>query len=133
MQFVVRIILLIKVFKWKGKYWMIVDVWKGMEIYSSDDLKNWKKQHTRILETGGTGKDDGAIGGHCDVIVNDDKAYVFYFTHPGRTAVNPAPASTIEARRSVIQLVELEYKNGELVCDRNNETYINLKSKKQKN
>jgi hypothetical protein len=118
-----------KVFRWKEKYWMIVDVWKGMEIYSSDDLMTWKKQSTRILEHGGTGKDDGAIGGHCDVVVNNDRAYVFYFTHPGRTAINPAPASAVESRRSVIQLVELEYKNGELVCDRNIETFINLKSK----
>jgi hypothetical protein len=90
----------------------------------------WKKQSTRILEQGGTGKDDGAIGGHCDVVVNDNKAYVFYFTHPGRTAINPASASAVAARRSVIQLVELEYKDGELVCDRNIETYIKLKNKK---
>ncbi len=116
-----------KVFKWKDSYWMIVDIWRGMEIYNSADLMNWKKQSTRILETGGIGKYDGAIGGHCDVLVNNEKAYVFYFTHPGRTTVNPAPSSSIAGRRSVIQLVELEYKNGELICDRNKDTFINLK------
>jgi beta-xylosidase len=116
-----------KVFKWKDKYWMIVDVWKGMDIYHSDDLLNWKRQASRILETGGIGKDDGAIGGHCDVVVKNNKAYVFYFTHPGRTALNPAPASSVGGRRSVIQVVELEYKNGEISCDRNRETVINLK------
>lgn len=116
-----------KVFKWKDKYWMIVDVWKGMDIYHSDDLLNWKRQASRILETGGIGKDDGAIGGHCDVAVKNNKAYVFYFTHPGRTALNPAPASSVGGRRSVIQVVELEYKNGEISCDRNRETVINLK------
>ena len=116
-----------KVFRWKDGYWMIVDVWKGMEIYYSTDLLNWTKQSTRILEEGGTGKDDGAIGGHCDVVVNNGKAYVFYFTHPGRTKVSPAPQNSYEAKRSVIQVVELEYKNGELSCDRNKDTFIHLK------
>jgi len=115
-----------KVFKWKDSYWMIVDVWKGMEIYQSNDLLNWKKQTTRILEEGGTGKDDGAIGGHCDVVVNADKAYVFYFTHPGRTKVSPAPSNSYETKRSVIQVAELEYQNGELTCDRNQTVFINL-------
>jgi len=118
-----------KVFQWKNKYWMIVDVWKGMEIYQSDDLLTWKKQSKRILEEPGTGKDDQAIGGHCDVVVNNDKAYVFYFTHPGRRKDNPAVRGSVEERRSVIQLVELEYKDGELVCDRNKPAYINLKKK----
>lgn len=108
-----------KVFQWQGKYWMIVDAWKGMEVYSSDDLLTWNKQRNRILEEGGTGRDDGAIGGHCDVIVNNNKAYVYYFTHPGRTKVSPAPANTVAAKRSVIQVAELKYENGEITCDRN--------------
>jgi len=116
-----------KVFRWKESYWMIVDVWKGMEIYQSQDLLNWKKQTTRILEEGGAGKDDGAIGGHCDVVVNGDKAYVFYFTHPGRTKLSPAPSNSYEAKRSVIQVAELEFKNGELVCNRNQNVFINLR------
>src|SRR4029079_19348714 len=52
-----------KVFKWHDNYWMIVDVWKGMEVYKSADLLKWEKQSERLLEEGGTGKDDGAIGG----------------------------------------------------------------------
>jgi beta-xylosidase len=115
-----------KVFQWQNSYWMIVDVWKGMEIYGSADLVSWKKQSGRILEQPGTGKNDGAIGGHCDVVVNDNKAYVFYFTHPGRTKT--ATSNTLETKRSVIQVAELEWKNGELTCDRNKSTYIHLKS-----
>jgi hypothetical protein len=106
---------------------MIVDVWKGLEIYQSTDLLTWKKQSTRILEQGGTGEDDGAIGGHCDVIVNGNKAYVFYFTHPGRTKLSPAPASSIAAKRSVIQVAEMTMKNGEITCDRDQPTLIHLK------
>lgn len=116
-----------KVFRWKEKYWMIVDVWKGMEVFRSDDLLHWTKQPNRILEEPGTGKDDGAIGGHCDVVVNGDKAYVYYFTHPGRTKVNPAPPSSFAAKRSVIQVAELKYANGEITCNRDEPAFVQLK------
>jgi len=115
-----------KVFKWKERYWMIVDVWKGMEVYQSEDLLNWKKQTGRLLEEPGKGKDDQAIGGHCDVVVNNGKAYIYYFTHPGRTKINPAPSQSVEAKRSVIQVVELKEKDGTLTCDRDEPTYIHL-------
>jgi beta-xylosidase len=115
-----------KVFYWKESYWMVVDAWKGLEIYRSSDLRHWNKQATRILEQGGTGKDDGAMGGHCDVVVNNGRAYVFYFTHPGRTKASPAPAASYEAKRSVIQVAELHYKDGEIVCDRNQPVTIFL-------
>lgn len=113
-----------KVFKWKGTYWMIIDAWKGMEIFQSDDLLTWKKQSTRVLEEPGKGKDDQAIGGHCDVVVNNDRAYIFYFTHPGRSKLTPAQSQ----KRSVIQLVELKYNDGVLSCNRDEPTYINLKN-----
>jgi hypothetical protein len=108
---------------------MIVDVWKGMEIYSSDDLLNWKKQPARILEEPGTGKDDQFIGGHCDVVVNDNRAYVYYFTHPGRRKDNPAAKNSFEDKRSVIQVAELQM-TGVITCDRNLPVYIKLKSNK---
>ncbi len=116
-----------KVFRFKNKYWMLVDVWKGMELYYSDDLLQWTKQPTRILEQPGKGKDDQAIGGHADVLVNNGRVFVFYFTHPGRQKANPAiPGSTAD-RRSVIQLTELFYENGELLCDRDKPVMIQLK------
>jgi hypothetical protein len=124
-----------KVFYWKNKYWMIVDAWKGLEIYSSDDLLNpmaigWNKQTNRILEEAGTGTDDQVMGGHCDIVVNNDRAYIFYFTHPGRRKDKPAARGTVDDRRSVIQLAELEYNNGEITCDRNKPVSIKLIHKK---
>jgi predicted GH43/DUF377 family glycosyl hydrolase len=116
-----------KTFFWQGKYFMIVDAWKGMDIYSSDDLLAWKKQASRILENPGRGKDDQAIGGHCDVIVNDGKAFVYYFTHPGRSKANPAAKGSFDDKRSVIQLAELKYVYGEIVCDRNEAVTTTLK------
>ena len=105
---------------------MIVDAWKGMEIFSSNDLLNWRKQTNRILEEPGKGKDDQAIGGHCDVVVNNDRAYVYYFTHPGRRKDNPAPRGSFDDKRSVIQIAELKYINGEVVCDRDEPVHIKL-------
>lgn len=119
-----------KVFHWKNSYWMIVDVWKGMDVYRSDDLSTWRR-NARILEEPGRGKDDGAIGGHCDVVVNDGKAWVFYFTHPGRTKINPAPEQSVAARRSVIQVAELRLENGTVTCDRDQPAYIQLKAEKK--
>ena len=116
-----------KTFQWQGKYFMIVDAWKGMEVYSSDDLLKWTKQTNRILEEPGEGLDDQAIGGHCDVVVNDNKAYVFYFTHPGRRKDKPAVKNSFDDKRSVIQLAELKYINEEIACNRDERIKIRLK------
>ncbi|HEY9342283.1 MAG TPA: family 43 glycosylhydrolase [Hanamia sp.] len=118
-----------KVFKWKGKYWMLVDNWAGMSLYYSDDMQQWTKQPERILEKPGKGPEDQAIGGHADVVVNGDRAFVFYFTHPGRTKENPAPANSVDSRRSLIQVAELEFKDGAISCDRDKPVFINLKHK----
>jgi hypothetical protein len=115
-----------KVFDWKGKHWMITDVWRGLAIYSSDDLMNWSRQQGNILQAPGSGIDDGVIGGHADVVVNKGRAYIFYFTHPGRTT--PPAASQFDRQRSSIQIAELEYTDGKITCDRNASTYISLKA-----
>jgi hypothetical protein len=116
-----------KVFFWKGKYRMIVDNWAGMSIYSSADLVNWQRQPKRILEEPGTGPEDAAIGGHADVLVNNGRAYVFYFIHPGRTKINQAPDDSYNSRRTLIQLTELEIKDDIITCNRNNPVQIDLK------
>ncbi|ADY54257.1 Glycosyl hydrolase family 32 domain protein [Pseudopedobacter saltans DSM 12145] len=119
-----------KVFEWKGKYWMVVDMWKGLGVFYSDDLLNWKKQEKEILFEPGKGKDDGVMGGHPDVVINDGKAYIFYFTHPGKTPENKGKDGH-EQRRSVIQLAELKYEDGKLSCDRDQPVYIQLKPNKK--
>ncbi|MFC5284494.1 glycosyl hydrolase [Pedobacter alpinus] len=117
-----------KVFRWKDKYWMVVDMWRGLGIYSSDDLMKWTKQPDNILEIPGTGVDDGVMGGHPDVVVRGDKAYIYYFTHPGRTPENKGKDG-FEQRRSSIQIAELKYENGVITCDRNAPVYLNLNIK----
>lgn len=117
-----------KVFRWHNIYWMIVDVWKGLELYQTDDLLKWKKQSERILEQPGKGPDDQAIGGHCDVVVNNNRAFVFYFTHPGRTKDVPGGKNNFDVKRSVIQLAELNYTNGTITCNRDEPVNIQLRA-----
>lgn len=116
------------VFFWKEKYWMAVDNWDGIGIYSSDDLENWTRQDSNILREPGIGEDDKVKGGHPDVVVMDERAYIFYFTHPGRTPENEG-TDNYQTRRSTIQVAELEYVEGKIVSDRNKPVEINLRFK----
>lgn len=113
------------VFFWKGKNWMVVDNWKGIGVYSSDDLVNWTRQAKNILQEPGTGADDRVIGGHPGIVVSGDRAFIFYFTHPGRIPENKGKDIS-ETRRSSIQVAELEYVDGQIVCDRNKPVRIKL-------
>jgi GH43 family beta-xylosidase len=106
-----------KVFRWKGFYWMITDVWKGLGVYRSEDASSWTRQEgTNLLQHPGAGEDDGVIGGHADVVVQGGRAFLFYFTHPGRTARDLPDGHAV--RRSSIQVTELHYAGGRLWADR---------------
>lgn len=114
-----------QVFEWKDKYWMLTDVWDGLAVYESEDLTSWKRIPGNLLKIPGKGKDDMVKGQHPDVVVNNGRAYLFYFTHPGQ--VDSIPNDNLyEKRRSSIQVVELEYKDGMIFCDRDKPTYIDL-------
>jgi hypothetical protein len=115
-----------KVFHWKGCYWMVVDVWNGLGIYKSQECLKWTRQVNNLLQEPGRGPDDKVKGGHPDVVISGNRAYLFYFTHPGRQKPNEKE-DTFEQRRSSIQVVELKYKDGWLTCNRDKPTYINLK------
>jgi len=117
-----------KVFRWQGRYWMITDVWRGLAVYRSDDLEHWERQTNNLLQEPGTGVDDQVIGGHPDVVVCGERAYLFYFTHPERRGPN-AKSGGLEQRRSSLQVVELKQEKGWLSCDRNEKTRIRLNQK----
>lgn len=114
-----------KVFHWQESYWMVTDVWEGLGVYRSDDAKMWTRQEgDNLLQHPGLGEDDGVIGGHPDVLVQGDKAFLFYFTHPGKN--DPTAPDGYETRRSSIQVVELKYEDGKLSADRDDTTRIKL-------
>ena len=94
-----------------------MDEWKGLGVFRSDDASRWDKQPENLLAGAGKGADDQVKGGHPDVVVSRDRAFLFYFTHPG-------------GRRSSIQVVELHEKNGWLTCERDEPTHILLRPQK---
>ncbi len=111
-----------KVFQFKGYYWLLTDEWRGLRLFRSSDLETWEPQGL-ILSDKGTRPDDCINGGHCDVVVFGEKAYVIYFTHPGRGEAEPlvSPARGVmdyRERRTSIQCAELLFKDGTLVADR---------------
>jgi len=115
------------VFEWRGKAWMLVDTWKGLGVYRSDDFLHWAGQPELLLAAPGHGADDGVNGGHPGVVVSGDRAFCFYFTHPGRAGtINPEAKNSAEVRRSSIQVVELLEKDGQLTCDRDAPMHIQL-------
>ncbi|MFX3633850.1 MAG: family 43 glycosylhydrolase [Candidatus Pristimantibacillus sp.] len=115
------------VFQFKGAYWMIVDEWRGQGVYRSDDLASWERNGL-ILDQPGAREDDGTIGLHADVVVQDDQAYIFYFTHPDRRgALNQENEQSYAMRRSSLQVAKLDVKDGILVCDRDEPFELELK------
>ncbi|UCD51833.1 MAG: hypothetical protein JSW27_04200 [Phycisphaerales bacterium] len=114
------------VFRWRGAYWMITDVWDGLAVYRSDDALNWKRQSGgNLLQTPGQGPDDQVKGSHAYTLVNEGRVYLFYFTHPGRRGPD-ARKDGYEQRRSSIQVVELKVENERLICNRDKPTEIQL-------
>lgn len=112
-----------KIFQYENYYWMLTDEWHGMRVYRSKDGLTWEKQGL-VLDSASSRPEDKPSGAHGDVIVVNNKAYIFYFTHPGRRSHGEAPADEngiipFNLRRSSIQAAQLEFKNGTLVCDRN--------------
>lgn len=116
-----------KVFHFEGRYWLIVDHWKGLGVYHSEDATGWTRQPGYLLGQPGTGEDDGVMGQHADVLVNAGRAYIFYFTHPDN-ALDRKHLVDANPRRTSIQVTELFVRDGVLVCDRNQPTDINLKA-----
>jgi sucrose-6-phosphate hydrolase SacC (GH32 family) len=116
------------VFRLKGSYWMIVDEWHGQGVYRSDNLTDWERNGL-ILDTPGQREDDGTIGLHADVVVQEDEAFIFYFTHPDRDgALNQTgQEQTYAARRSSIQVARLDVADGKLVCNRDEDFVLQLK------
>ncbi|WP_210163246.1 family 43 glycosylhydrolase [Niveispirillum irakense] len=113
-----------QIIEWKGYYWLIMDAWAGLGVYRSKDLTNWEHQPYNLLEQPGTALTDRAKGGHPDVLVSDDRAFLFYFVQQeGEPEQAKDPTWK---RRSVIQVVELKEKDGWLTADREQPTSVKL-------
>lgn len=112
------------VFYWHDCYWMIVDRWRGQAVYRSKDAVQWEYSGM-ILDAPGRRTDDGTVGLHADVLVQGDRAFIFYFTHPDRA--EGVDERSYAFRRSSLQAAELAVRDGRLVCDRDADFDFRLK------
>jgi hypothetical protein len=115
-----------KVFRFKGYDWMVVDVWKGLMVLRSDDARTWTEQPGYILGEPGHKATDRAKGQHADVVVDGDRAFIYYFVHQA----NETEAATDAQwnQRTVIQVAELVVKDGWLDVDRDRDVAFRLKA-----
>jgi hypothetical protein len=114
------------VFYFQGQYYMIVDEWKGLSVFLSDDLTEWTKQEGKYLVDG---NDWQRRGNHADVEVVDGHAYLFYFS--GWTEQDPESGEIRRKRGSAVYVAELllDHQN-KLYCDTTSPCLINLMSDK---
>lgn len=114
-----------KIFRFHGYYWLIADAWKGLIVLRSTDAQNWEMQPERILEAPGEGPGDNFQGQHPDIVVNDGKAFIYYFVH--QHAAPEVATDPHWGQRTVIQVAELTYRDGWLSVDRNAPVGTSLK------
>ncbi len=113
------------VIQWKDAYWLLTDTGRGIGVYRSDSGENWESQGLIMVDPGQR-FDDGWYGQHPDVVILDDRAYMFYFVHPGRHLFDQPRFTNsynytqpFEWKRTSLQVAELEVVDGKLICDRN--------------
>jgi hypothetical protein len=115
-------------FQWKGYYWLIIDTWNGQTVHRSKDGNTWEVQPgSPLMPDGeGTGKDDIPNALHANVVISNNRLFMYYFTHPGRIGQDKNK-DTYEQRRTSIQVVELKLnKAGWITANRNEPTYVKL-------
>ncbi|SCY52145.1 Glycosyl hydrolases family 43 [Microbacterium sp. LKL04] len=93
------------VFELGGFWWMIVDEWRGMGVYRSDDAVSWRRQGGADAVILGAGTVPSPGFGHHGAPVRDgDRVWFYFFTHPG----------VPDDRRCAVLRVELVVRDTEL-------------------
>jgi hypothetical protein len=94
------------VFFFQGYYWMLRDPdTDGLRVYRSTDGTTWTEQSAFILVGAGTRSGDVKGGSHPSILLQGNKAYIFYFAQ--------------EAQISSLQVAQLSVSNGILSAIRN--------------
>jgi hypothetical protein len=100
-------------FHWKDRHFLIVDAGDDLRIYESPDgLSGWKFNSILLKEPGHRDKDN-SNGKHPFVLVQGDRAFIYYFVHY-------LPKDAVYGiRRTDLQLAELKLdESGKVICDR---------------
>lgn len=99
------------VFELGGFWWMIVDEWRGMGVYRSDDGTDWTRQggdDAVILDTAA----GGGCGSHGAHVQHGEEMWFYFF---GFAEDAPVHALTGEPRRSAIYRLGLDVQAGKLI------------------
>ncbi len=97
------------VFELAGRWWMIVDEWRGMAVHVSDDAVHWRRQGGPDDVILGAGEVPGPGFGHHGAPVRmGDDMWFYFFGHPTRAYVPDQDADDIDDRRCAIYRVRLE-------------------------
>jgi len=107
---------------WKNYYWLLGDTGSGIPVYRSADGDNWEAQGLIMVDPG-LRDDDGWFGQHPDIVILNDRAFMFYFVHPGRRLYEYPDYDyndtfPFEFKRTSLQVAELEIVEGVLKCNR---------------
>lgn len=116
-----------KVFRLEGSYWMIVDEWRGLGVYRSDDAAGgWARQEylDGLILTDPETVDGGpVVGRHADVVsleaavAGKERALLVYFTHPHWNGVDiDGVTADPMTHLSHVKAAVLEVQDGNLVC-----------------
>lgn len=110
------------VFQLGGRWWMIVDEWRGMGVHRSDDAVSWERQGGPDDVILGADAVPGAGFGHHGAAVCDgDDVWFYFFGHPARAAApsednDPADPDDLADRRCAIYRARLSVRDGALVA-----------------
>ncbi|RAZ33122.1 hypothetical protein [Microbacterium sp. SMR1] len=109
------------VFELGGRWWMIVDEWRGMGVFVSDDTVHWVRQGGPDDVLLGAGAVPGrGFGHHGAPVRDDDSLWYYFFAQPATTpdaGGDGAGADDVEARRCAVYRVRLRVDAGRLVCE----------------
>lgn len=99
------------VFELGGFWWMIVDEWRGMGVYRSDDGIRWLRQgdEDAVILADAPGGGHGNHGAH---VHHGDELWFYFF---GTAEAAPLHAATGEPRRAAVYRLGLEVEAGNLV------------------
>ncbi len=106
-----------KVFRFRGKYWLIYDTWRGLGVLKSENGREFIEEPYLLLADVGQKPTDKSIGNHADIIVRKNRAFIFYFVAQKNEV--EAKADPYYGQKSVIQVAEIKYIGGRLIIDRN--------------
>lgn len=105
------------VFTLGGHHWLITDEWRGQAVYRSHDMRKWTRQGL-ILDAPGKHPMDRCFARHADVVVTDEAAALFYFTHPEWDEAAKDVPQTGQERRTTIHVARVWVEDGVLKADR---------------